>query len=259
MKRDILARRADIARRIKSRGGAVVLLDFDGTLAPIVSVPKKARMSARMRRALAAYARRFPVAVVTGRAFADVRKRVRVRGVSFAGNHGLEWSIRGKRSEVALSAQPARALAKVKKLLDTITARYRGAFVEDKKHSLAVHYRHVRASRHSAFLREARKIVHDTGGKHLRTIPGILILNILPNVGWDKGKAARMMYTQLRTSRASVPVFVGDDATDEDVFKALRRGITVKVLSSGGKKSYAHYALDDLRAVEKFLVWLACI
>ena len=54
-------------------------------------------------------------------------------------------------------------------------------------------------------------------------------------------------------------MFVGDDATDEDAFKALRRGITVKVLSSGGKKSHAHYALDDLRAVEKFLVWLACI
>ena len=255
--KDALGHATEIRRRIGKAGGAVVLLDFDGTLAPIVSEPGKARMNARMRRALEACARRFPVAIVTGRALADVRKRVRVLGVSFAGNHGFEWSIRGKSGVVPIAPRLVRALAKVKEQLVMLATRYKGAFVEDKKHSLAVHYRRVHQSLRGAFVRGAQTVVQDRGGKHLRVVPGILLLNILPNVGWNKGEAARMMHARLRTSKTSVPIFIGDDKTDEDAFRALRQGITVHVKNGKRMQTAARYALKDTKAVQKFLLLLA--
>lgn len=211
-------------------------------------------MSAHMHRVLHACARRFPVAVITGRALEDVKKRVRVRGVSFAGNHGLEWSVRGERSVVAVASRPQRALMSVKKSLGAIAVRYRGAFIEDKRYSLAVHYRHVRALRRNAFVQAVQDIVHTIGGRHLRAVPGILILNILPNIGWNKGTAARMMHARLRRSKTSVPLFIGDDATDEDAFRALPIGITVHVGRSA--KSAARFYLHSQHEVAKFLVWL---
>ena len=78
---DALANRSRIARRIERAGGAVVILDFDGTLVKIVSRPDKARMSAGMRRALSLCARRMPVAIVTGRALADAKARIRLGNV----------------------------------------------------------------------------------------------------------------------------------------------------------------------------------
>ena len=86
------------------------MLDFDGTLVKIVGRPDKARMSAGMRRALSLCARRMPLAIVTGRALADVKKRVRLGNVSIAGNHGMEWFIAGKRKRVAVSPAMMRAL-----------------------------------------------------------------------------------------------------------------------------------------------------
>src|SRR3989338_10321546 len=108
--RDALANRHIVERRIERAGGAVVMLDFGGTLAPIVAKPDKARMSAGMRRSLSLCARRMPTAIVTGRALADVKKRVRLGNVSIAGNHGLEWFIAEKQKRIAVSPAMRRAL-----------------------------------------------------------------------------------------------------------------------------------------------------
>ena len=81
-----------ILSRIRKHG-CVLMLDFDGTLAPLTPEPGRARMGAGTRRALAAGERRYPVAVITGRALSDVQARMPIRGISFAGNHCLDLSV----------------------------------------------------------------------------------------------------------------------------------------------------------------------
>ena len=253
---DALANRSRIARRIERAGGAVVMLDFDGTLVKIVGRPDKARMSAGMRRALSLCARRMPVAIVTGRALADVKKRVRLGNVSIAGNHGMEWFIAGKRKRVAVSPAMMRALRAARKELMSLEKRWDGVYVEDKMLSISVHFRRARAHPR-AIEREVRRIARGIGAKRLRIIGGILVLNILPKAGWDKGRSAAMMASRLKSSKNAVPVFIGDDETDEDAFRALRRGITIRVKNGKSIKTAARYTLNNVGSVRKFLLWLA--
>src|SRR3989344_1207942 len=103
------ARRRELPRLLEPmrKNGFLLMLDFDGVLAPIVPHYKDARMSAKTRRLLAACARRGKVAVISGRALADVRARVSLRRIWYAGNHGAEWAMGAARGQ----ARPARAPA----------------------------------------------------------------------------------------------------------------------------------------------------
>src|SRR3989338_7596101 len=195
--RDALANRSRIARRIQRAGGAVVMLDFDGTLVKIVSRPDKARMSAGMPRALSLCARRMPVAIVTGRALTDVKKRVRLGNISIAGNHGLEWSIAGKQKRAAVSPAMMRALRAARRELMSLEKRWDGVYVEDKMLSISVHFRRARAP--------PRVVEREGGGIARRSVPkrppiigGFLVLNILPKAGWEKGRSAAMMASRLK-------------------------------------------------------------
>ena len=232
------------------------MLDFDGTLVKIVSRPDKARMSAGMRRALSLCARRMPLAIVTGRALADVKKRVRLGNVSIAGNHGMEWFIAGKRKRVAVSPAMMRALRAARKEFRALEKRWDGVYVEDKKLSISVHFRRARAHPR-AIEREVRRIARGIGAKRLRVIGGILVLNILPKAGWNKGRAAAMMASRIKSSKNAIPIFVGDDETDEDAFRALRRGITIRVKNGKNAETAARYTLNNTESVRKFLLWLA--
>ena len=232
------------------------MLDFDGTLAPIVSKPDKAKMSASMRRALSLCARRMHLAIATGRALADVKERVRLGNVSIVGNHGLEWFIAGKRKRIAVSPAMMRALRAARRELMSLEKRYKGVYVEDKKLSISVHFRRARAHPR-AIEREVRRIARNASAKRLRVIGGILVLNILPKAGWDKGRAAAMMASRIKSSKNAIPIFVGDDETDEDAFRALRRGITIRVKNGKNAETAARYTLNNTESVRKFLLWLA--
>ena len=232
------------------------MLDFDGTLVKIVSRPDKARMSAGMRRALSLCARRMPLAIVTGRALADVQARVRLGGVSIAGNHGLEWSIAGKRKRIAVSLAMMRALRAARKELTALEKRYKGIYVEDKRLSISVHFRRARA-RPRAIEREVRRIARGIGASRLRIIGGIFVLNILPKAGWDKGRAAAIMASRIKSSKNAIPIFVGDDETDEDAFRALRSGVTIRVKNGKNAETAARYTLNNTESVRRFLLWLA--
>jgi trehalose-phosphatase len=254
--RDALANRLDIARRITD-AGTLVMLDFDGTLAPIVSKPKKARMSAGMRQALILCARRFSVAIVTGRSLADAEKLTRIGNVSLVGNHGLEWRIDGKRSSAPISFAMRRAVRTVYRDLLSLEKQYTGVYIEDKTHSISVHYKQAK-TQHKEIRREVRLIVRRAGLKNLRIVGGLFMLNILPNAGWDKGRAS-LMATRLRDYKKALPIFIGDDVTDEDAFLALRHGITIHVKNGKNVKTSARYTLNNVDSVRRFLLWLASL
>jgi len=240
-----------ILSHIKKKG-CILMLDFDGTLAPMVADPQRARMPAQTRRALEVLARRMPVAVISGRSIIDVRARVPILGVAFAGNHGFESLIAGKRDFMRVPAPIVRARAEAGRRLKGLEKKYKGLCFEDKKFTLFVHYRHVAETEVANARRDIFRVVRDVGeGRLLHATEAIQGVNILPAVRCNKGTAARKMYASLARGKKPVPVFIGDDVTDEDCFRAFGKGITIKVGKS--RTSAAQYYFKSRAGVDRFL------
>jgi trehalose 6-phosphate phosphatase len=216
--------RIAVLRDARAEAGMLLVgLDFDGTLAPIVPVPDDAQMPETTRAVLAALARRgdTPVAIVSGRSLADLRARVPVADIYFAGNHGLE--IEGPDVQ---RVHPDAAAARP--LLERMAAELRrdlpalpGVIVEDKGLTLSVHYRMVHDEADGELIREqVRRHAQRQSGVTLTE--GKKVVEIRPAVDWDKGRAFEFLRSSLEALHGRAPaLFIGDDRTDEDVFRVL--------------------------------------
>jgi trehalose 6-phosphate phosphatase len=216
-------------------GRSLLAIDFDGTLAPIVEHADMARTpaaSARMMRRLAA---RLPVAVISGRSVKDLQKRLGFTPAYLIGNHGLEFPGEGE----AAAAAAARISTGWRRQLSEDwedVAGDPGVFVEDKLYSLSLHYRLARDPRLSR-ARLMRKVARLRPAP--RVIPGKALFNLTPRNVAHKGTA---LLRALDLSGAENAVFIGDDATDEDVFRLARRNI-VKIKVGLSRSSRADYYL----------------
>lgn len=241
----------------------LLFADFDGTLAPIVAKPEHASLAGRAKEALAflAGSRSCKVAVVSGRALADIRQRVGLETLTYAGNHGLEISGPQVSKTVSVGPEYFALLKELKPQLEIIAGGFPGALVEDKGVSLSVHYRAVDVERIDALLQHMRSVLSAYGTKNMcRVKNGKMVLEVRPPVDWDKGKAVRWLadtWSADPVFARRTAVYIGDDATDEDAFKALASdGMTVFV---GGmnQDSAAQYYLNSPADVEDLLVRLA--
>lgn len=229
-----------------------VFLDYDGTLAPIVLRPEHARLSVGMRESLGALAASWPTFVVSGRDLGDVRRLVGIDGIAYAGSHGFDIAGPEIRFEVDPEIAPRIARAAVE--LRTALAVIPGARVEDKRFSVAVHHREVAAADVSYVERVVDGVVRALPG--LRKTLGKKVFEVRPDVEWDKGRAVLWLIERLGLEDA-VPVYVGDDVTDEDAFRALAsRGIAVLV-SETPVPTAASWSLQDVDEVEELLRRLA--
>jgi trehalose 6-phosphate phosphatase len=247
---------ADLATTLKTARRVALFLDFDGTLAPIVEDPDQAAMPAESREHLLALTRRtrFRVSVISGRSLADVERRVGLRQLIYAGNHGLE--IRGPGISFLEPGALSRA-PRLQALGHDLKIRLRhetGSRVENKGLTLSVHYRKVR----EADRNRIRRIVADAVApvQDLFCIgEGLEVLEIRPRVAWTKGSAVRWILSL--EDAGTLPVVLGDDVTDEDTFAELEDGITVRIGSPAS--TAAHYRLDFQEAVNEFLAWLVAM
>ena len=228
-----------------------VFLDYDGTLTPIVSRPEDAWLSESMRQTLRSLAARLPVAILSGRDLDDVRGRVHVDGIVYAGSHGFDIAgAGGLRRELGAAYLPVldAAEAELREALDDIP----GAQLERKHFSVAAHYRNVNEDDASIVAQAADAVA----AKHreLRKISGKKVYELLPDIDWNKGKAVLWLLETLELERGNaVPIFIGDDRTDEDAFSALeKRGIGILV-SDQPQVTAASYWLKNPEEVERFL------
>ena len=228
-----------------------IFLDYDGTLTPIVSHPEDAWLSESMRQTLRSLAGRVPVAILSGRDLDDVRGRVHVDGIVYAGSHGFDIAgAGGLHRELGapyLSVLDA-AEAELREALDEIP----GAQLERKHFSVAAHYRNVNENDVSrvALAVEAVAATH----RELRRIDGKKVYELLPDIDWNKGKAVLWLMDTLGLAQGNVlPIYIGDDTTDEDAFRALKgRGIGILV-SEQPQVTAASYWLKNPDEVECFL------
>jgi trehalose-phosphatase len=245
-------------QEIAGRGDQLaVFLDYDGTLTPIVSRPDKAVFTNSTRAILRRLAAKIPVAILSGRELEDVRKRVAIDGIVYAGSHGFDIAgPRGLRRQEATEFLPA--LDEVEKELREKLAGIAGALIERKCFSIAAHYRNV----NETDFPKMEQVVSEIAARHreLRRIDGKKVYELLPNIDWDKGKAVLWLLEHLGLECPDArPIYIGDDRTDEDAFRALeQRGIGILV-SEEPKPTAASYSLGNPSEVERFLRKLVAI
>ena len=253
-----LAGGGDLAARLGGKRLAV-FLDYDGTLTPIVERPDLAVLSGAMRGVVSALAERCTVAVVSGRDRPDVEKLVGIGNLIFAGSHGFDIaSPDGRSIQREEGAGFADLLEEVTARLHEVMDPIEGALIEPKKASVAAHYRLVAEDeRH-----KVKDVVDEILAKNanLRVTPGKMVYEVQPKLDWNKGKAVLYLLEALELDRDDVlPMYLGDDVTDEDAFSALQgRGIGIFVGDPsdpevGGRSTAADYILADVDEVGQFL------
>jgi trehalose 6-phosphate phosphatase len=241
-----------VASRLDGKRLAL-FLDYDGTLTPIVSRPEEALLPEATRDALQRLSERATVAVVSGRSLADVKALVGLEALVYAGNHGFE--IRGPEG-ASLSHEIGREfqedVARVRKALEPELLSVPGAWTEDKTQSLSVHYRQVAEDRVADVEAIVDRALKDF--PRLRKHFGKKVLEIRPRIDWDKGRAVLWLLEALHLDGGGVlPMYLGDDVTDEDAFRALAgRGLGVLV-SDVPRPSAAVLRLRDPGEVRLFL------
>jgi trehalose 6-phosphate synthase/phosphatase len=252
---------AEIAAWLKrslATARVALFLDYDGTLAPITRHPSEAHIEESMREALAACVQRedTEVAIVSGRALADIRARLPFEGVTYAANHGLEIEGPGLEPfvhpDLHLFAERARALAKALGEIDEP-----GVWLEEKGASLTLHYREAHTDVHAAAAERARETITRAG---FQAREALCAVEARPPTGWDKGRAVfhvlRARHGPEWPEQLGV-VYVGDDETDEDAFRALAGLAFTFRVGQAERATFAERRLPDVSAVEALLRWIA--
>lgn len=219
----------------------LLAFDFDGTLAPIVPRPSDARLSVAVSTRLARLAARHPVAIVTGRSVEDVRGRLGFEPTWVVGSHGAEDPFgtgtggeAPEAAEHALDGLRARFAAQRERLAEA------GVLVEDKRYSIALHYRLARDRTVARAV--IRQLLYPLPAS-LRAFGGKCVENIVAAGAPDKAAAVQRL---LERSHAPTAVFLGDDLNDEPVFEvAPADWLTVRVGRATAQTSRARFFLDS--------------
>lgn len=234
-----------------------VLLDYDGTLTPIVTDYRKAFLPDAMRDTLVRLAERSAVAVVSGRDLKDVQKLVGLDSVYYSGSHGFELSGPDDWSHIHKDAADFLPdLDQAEQALASRLADVPGHALERKHFSLAVHYRQVDDAR----VGEVASAVEEVLGGNTRLVKGLgkKVFELKPALPWDKGRAVGLLLDTLgMTGDDTIAVFIGDDITDEAAFRELRRPNVSIIVVDDDRATAADYALTDTDDVRRFLDWLA--
>lgn len=205
-------------------------------------------------------AARCPIAVLSGRDLADVTQRVGLPGIWYAGSHGFELTAPDgthHQNDAAAAAIPVlkQAAAELRQQLGP----FPGVVVEHKRFGVAVHYRNAARDR----VGEVAAAVRTAEQRHaLRVTTGREVIELRPDVDWDKGKTLLWVLDHLPHSGSAplVPIYLGDDITDEDAFDVVGPHgvpIVVRHTDDGDRATAALFALDSPARVAEFTDRLA--
>ncbi len=245
---------------LKAAPHILLLLDYDGTLTPIVSRPDEAILPPNVKETLRALAEkpRFSVGIISGRSLSEIKDMVGIEGIYYGGNHGLEIEGPGLRftNPAARTAQAViKALAK--QLSDRLGS-IKGVIIEDKGLSLSVHYRLVKKSEEDTVAEVVKQITSPwlSDGK-IRVTTGKKVWEVRPPIDWHKGKAVETIRKKIRLLHKLVQlltIYLGDDTTDEDAFRVIShpQGLSIFV-GQENHLSNADYFLNSTSEVETFL------
>jgi alpha,alpha-trehalase len=239
-----------------------VFIDFDGTLSDMVEHPESATLVDGAAEALQALAEQIPVAVISGRDLADVRDRVKVNGLWFAGSHGFELVAPDGNHHQNAATPSVGALAHVATRLAAELSGIPGIRVESKRFAVAVHYRTVDPDRVGHVIAAVRRL---GGSEGLRVTTGPKVIELRPNIAWDNGRTVQWILERIaghdnKAGSDTLPIYIDGDITDEDAFDAVRFdgvGIVVRHDDNSDRSSSASFSLENPSKVVQFIQLLA--
>ena len=234
----------------------VIFLDYDGTLTKIVKDPSKAKMSKETRNVVRQLSKLCEVAILSGRDAEDVKKLVKIDHIAYAGSHGFDiLTADGKRKNSRRWNAFLPIIDRAERDLRRRTKGISGVLVERKKFAISVHFRNVSASQ----IKELEKHFNSVAScfsRKLRKSKGKKVFELLPKVKWNKGKALLYLMRAFGLSKEKefIPVFLGDDLTDEDAFRVLREdGVGIIVGNEFNPNTLARFSLRNPEEVRRFL------
>jgi len=225
--------------------------DYDGTLTPIVQRPEAATLSQEMRSLLLQLSDQVIVAVISGRDLADVQNMVGIDKLYYAGSHGFDVAGGGIQMQQQQAQASLPELDEAENQLREQLKPIPGAKVERKRFAIALHYREAAESDVERIQTIVDQVVHHH--PQLRQSRGKKIFELQPDVPWNKGRAVCWLLNKLDINTPNVlPMYLGDDTTDEDAFQALRdRGIGIRV-GMPEEPTQANYYLQNPDEVKQF-------
>lgn len=250
--KDFFGNISDVQALLKGKQ-IILFLDYDGTLTPIVDTPDLAIISDKMRQTVREAATVMTVSIVSGRATDDVRGKVDIGGIFYAGSHGFEIvtpegnviiNDEAKAARTVIDAAHADLSERVKSI--------KGALIEHVKYTISAHYRLVADADFPAFAAEVQAALEKYPS--LRRTEGKKVFELRPRIDWDKGKAVNWILEKLSYDPArQIAVYLGDDTTDEDAFRVLREHGMGVLVAEEPRPSAAVYRVRDTAAVEETL------
>ena len=236
----------------------LLFLDYDGTLTPITETPDKAVISQNIKDLLAklSTSHHCRVAIISGRSLSDIKALVGLKDIIYAGNHGLEIEGQKIRFESQVSPRLKSVIRHIHEDAVSKFSKIKGVLIENKGLTISVHYRLADEKDMQEILSIFKEITdpYIVRGK-IKINAGKKVYEIKPPVMWDKGKVVLWLLARqqfLLGKNKILPVYIGDDVTDEDAFKALKKkGLTIFVGEHGNLE--AQYYLKTTEEVTEFL------
>lgn len=241
-----------VLKKLRVAKRIFVFLDYDGTLTPIVSHPRDAYLSEETKHLLLRIKKnpRTLLAIVSGRSLRDIRGRVGLKGIYYIGNHGLEIFGPKQGTSWSVSKKNIQFLGGIRDRLNDRFRDVEGVLVEDKGCVLAVHYRNADPRWVPSILIELKQEMMNSAASFCLGF-GKYVFEVRPNSSVNKGVAVLGLLNHVEPGGV-LPIYIGDDQTDEDAFKALKgKGVTIFVGSPA--LSSARYYVKDPSEVSQFL------
>ncbi len=249
----------DVSSRVSEAPRLLLMLDFDGTLAPIVSHPDLATLP-RETRARLVELRAAPSvspAIISGRSVADLRQRVAVENIIYVGNHGRELQRPGA-SEPEANLEIQKRMVEVAGHLTKKLSGVLGVVIENKGLTVALHYRQVPEAMRPRVRSCTQEIAQQMAGL-IEVSEGKCVYDLFPSDGASKGKSALALLEEHGGLPTVLPIYCGDDTTDETVFRALPTGSITVYVGNVGAASAARYRLADPGEVASLLTRIALL
>jgi len=248
------------ASRIRAASHILLLSDYDGTLTPIVGRPDEAILSPTVREKLSALARKptFSVGIISGRSLSEAKALLRVEGIYYAGNHGLEIEGPGLKFIHPAAKAAEDTIKDLARQFSVKLGSMEGVIVEDKGLSLSVHYRLVKKGEENEVAEIFRQVTSPwlRDGK-IRVTSGKKVWEVRPPIDWHKGKAVETIMKELEVILGGgqwLTIYLGDDTTDEDAFRVIHRPQGWSIFVGGeNPSSKADYFLNSTSEVEDLL------
>jgi trehalose-phosphatase len=229
-----------------------LLLDYDGTLTPLRKTPNEAILALKTRRLIEAISKleNCKISLVSGRSIKNLKKLAQFKNVTYIGSHGFETQDAKSNYNVALHKDVWYALWNTHKRLCESLSDIKGIIIENKKFTISVHYRMVSP----VHLRRIKVIVREIMRECVRVdqlclFDGKNAIEIRPNGGWNKGWAAKKVLSKYN---GYLPICIGDDATDEDMFESFK-GVGINIRVGKCPDSKAEYYVENVSEVQHFL------